>query len=203
MIRNSNIAQPRWVSAPAVLYDGNSLAYLVFAVQLPNQDGPGRYAWRSTLITIQIDYTGPYSDPVDALTLNGVRFNAAPIVMRNAWGYNNHVLAVGGSDGRLLILPSWGYTRGAAFSHNLVPLLPPPNNPAYPGATNANAGISGNYMAASRGGSIAFVGAHSTQSRPPSATASHSPYSIPDPALIATRAPLPRSISTDHAQRGC
>jgi len=41
-IRHAYIAQPLWVSAPAVLYDGNQLAYLVFAVTLPSSDGRGR-----------------------------------------------------------------------------------------------------------------------------------------------------------------
>jgi hypothetical protein len=157
-IRHSYIAQPLWVSAPAVLYDGNQLAYLVYAVTLPSGDGRGRSSWRSTLVTIQIDVTGPYSDPVDYYTLDGCRFNAAPLIVRNAWGYNNHVITVGATNGRLYVFPAQGYTRtGPFYSHNLIPLLPPPNNPAYPGVTNVNVGISGNYMAASRGGSIGFI----------------------------------------------
>ena len=157
-IRHAYIAQPLWVSAPAVLYDGNQLAYLVFAVTLPSSDGRGRSSWRSTLITIQIDTTGPYNDPVDYYTLDGCRFNAAPLIIRNAWGFNNHVITVGATNGRLYVFPAQGYTRtGPFYSHNLIPLLPPPNNPAYPGTSNANVGISGNYMSASRGGSIGFI----------------------------------------------
>ena len=157
-IRHAYIAQPLWVSAPAVLYDGNQLAYLVFAVTLPSSDGRGRASWRSTLITIQIDNTGPYNDPIDYYTLDGCRFNAAPLIIRNAWGYGNHVITVGASNGRLYVFPAQGYTRtGPFYSHNLIPLLPPPNNPAYPGTNNANVGISGNYMSASRGGSIGFI----------------------------------------------
>jgi len=157
-IRHSYIAQPLWVSAPAVLYDGNQLAYLVYAVTLPSGDGRGRSSWRSTLVSIQIDATGPYSDPVDFFTLDGCRFNAAPLIVRNAWGFNNHVITVGASNGRLYVFPAQGYTRtGPFYSHNLIPLLPQPNNPAYPGVSNANVGISGNYLAASRGGSVGFI----------------------------------------------
>lgn len=51
-----------------------------------------------------------------------------------------------------------GYSStGPVISHSLIPLLPPPNNPAYPNADNRRVGISGNYMAATTGGSIAFI----------------------------------------------
>lgn len=152
-IRRPEIAQPLWVSAPAVIYDGFQTVYLAFAVVLPSGDySPGdRIHRRSSLVTIQVDQTGPYSQPVDSWIVTGARFNAAPVVIRDAWGVGQHAIAVGASDGQLHIFTAKGFSNtGPVFSHALLKLLPKPNNPAYPGATNDNAGISGNYMAAVR-----------------------------------------------------
>ncbi len=160
-IRRPALAMPTWVSTPAVLYDGSQIVYLVYAVMLPSGDPttPGRRtSWRSSLVSIQIDITGPYSDPAESFILEGARLNAAPIIVRDAWGMGYHAIAAGDSSGRLHIFPAKGYSNtGPVFSHDLTSILPLPNNPSYPGVTNLRTGISGNYMAASRGGSVGFI----------------------------------------------
>lgn len=108
-IRHPALAMPYWVSAPAVLYDGYQTVYLIYAVVLPSGDRTVG-GWRSALVSIQVDQTGPYGTPTDYYIMTGVHFNAAPIVVRNAWGPGIHAVAVGGSDGRVYMFP--GVSRG-------------------------------------------------------------------------------------------
>lgn len=209
-IRHPALAMPTWMSAPAVLYDGYQTAFLIYAVVLPSGDrSGGRTHWRSSLVTIQVDQSGPYNAPVDVYVMSGVHFNAAPLIVRDAWGTGNHAVTVGASDGNLYVFPAWGYTStGPVLSHSLIPLLPPPGNPTFPSATNRNVGISGNYMAASPGGSIAFI-AHNpdaqmnwfgvvTGSYP--CTLRHGHHALPHsrtPLLASWRAGVMYSLPTD------
>ena len=160
-IRHSSIALPQWVSAPAVLYDGYATAYLNYAVVLPNGDQPDsrRSAWRSSLVSVMVDQSGPYND-IDSYIVYGTRFNCAPLVIRDAWGAGRHAIAVGGSDGNLYMFRAGLLSRGPYIVHTLSSLLPSSS----PLRNNLLAGVSGNYMGASSGGSIAMVMHNGTNS---------------------------------------
>ena len=157
-VRDASIAMPLWVSAPAVLYGGFSTVYLVYAVTLPSGDAPAgrRSAWRSALVSVQIDQSGVYTNrPVDFYVMQGVHFNAAPLIVRDALGAGNHLVAVGSSDGKLHMFPASGFTAtGPVLTHDIVKPLPAPVDPDF---DNSNVGVSGNYLAASSGGSVAFI----------------------------------------------
>ena len=157
-VRDASIAMPLWVSAPAVLYGGFSTVYLLYAVILPSGDAPSgrRSAWRSALVSVQIDQSGVYTNrPVDYYIMQGVHFNAAPLIVRDALGPGNHLAAVGSSDGKLHMFPASGFTAtGPVLTHDIIKPLPAPVDPDF---DNSNVGVSGNYLAASSGGSVAFI----------------------------------------------
>ena len=156
-VRSKAFALPRWVSAPAVLYNSEGTVTLYFSVQLNNgnlPDGyPRRSAWRTAVVAVQIDQSGPYLYDLDFFLAAGVRANAAPLAIRDAWGVGRHAIAVGASDGGLYLFRAGNIARGPYLDHALAPLLVSTN----PLKSNADAGISGNYMAANEAGSVAFV----------------------------------------------
>ncbi len=157
-VRDAAIAMPLWVSAPAVLYGGFSTVYLIYSVVLPSGDAPAsrRSAWRSALISIQIDQSGVYTNrPVDYYVMQGVHFNAAPLVVRDALGASNHLIAVGSTDGKLHMFPASGFTStGPVLSHDILSPLPPPVDPDF---DNSLVGVAGNYLSANSLGSVAFI----------------------------------------------
>jgi hypothetical protein len=74
-------------------------------------------------------------------------------VIRDAWGYTEHAVALGGTDGNLYLFKPGAFKDGPVLAHAVTSLLPTPDHRF----GNYFAGISGNYMAASSGGSIAFI----------------------------------------------
>ena len=123
-------------------------------MNLPNGDRPDGYfsAWRAAIVSVQADQSGPYTD-VDSFTMKGVRFNAAPLVIRDAWGYAEHAVALGATDGNLYLFKPGAFKDGPLLAHACSSLLPTPSHQF----GNYFAGISGNYLAASSGGSVAFI----------------------------------------------
>ena len=148
---------PSWVSAPAVLYDGVRTVFLIYAVNLPNGDGRYRDAYRCALVSVQVDQTGPYTTPPeDVYIIKGARCNTAPLIIRNAYGRGNHAVTIGGTDGMLYVFPASGFkSTGPILVHDLKTPLPI----AIDGNEYDNyfVGVSGNFMAANSGGSIAMI----------------------------------------------
>jgi hypothetical protein len=150
-ISDPSFSLPSWVSAPAVLYNGYSDITLIYAVNMPNGDRRSR---RCSIVSIAVVRTGPFSRPTDTFTIPAL-CNAAPLVIRNAYGFGNHAIAVGASDGQLYIFRAYKYSaNGPLLIHDLSTPLPPP---VAPGTTNDNLGIAGNYLAASSGGTVAMI----------------------------------------------
>ena len=140
-IRSKAFALPRWVSAPAVLYDGAGTVTLYYAVQLQNGNQPDdfRSSWKTAVVAVQVDQSGPYLLDLDYFIATGVRANVAPVAIRDAWGAGRHAIAVGASDGGLYLFRAGNIARGPYIDHQLPGLLPS-TNPRY---NNAYDGISG------------------------------------------------------------
>lgn len=154
-VRSKAFALPRWVSAPAVLYDGDATVTLFYAVQLNNGNAPDgfRSGWRTAIVAVQVDQSGPYIYDLDYAIYPGVRVNAAPVIIRDAWGAGRHAVAVGASDGALYLFRSNNLAAGPYLDHQLSSLLPSTNTRF----NNFFAGVSGNYLAATEQGSIAAI----------------------------------------------
>jgi len=154
-VRSKAFALPRWVSAPAVLYDGAGTVTLFYAVQLNNGNAPDgfRSGWRTAVVGVQVDQSGPYLFDLDYAIYPGVRVNAAPVILRDAWGAGRHAVAVGASDGALYLFRSNNLARGPYLDHQLSSLLPASSARF----NNLFAGVSGNYLAATEQGSIAAI----------------------------------------------
>ena len=166
-IRHPAIGNPQWVSAPAVIYDGSGTVFLAFALNRQSGGGgSGRSNWRAAVVLLQLDRTGVYEQPVEFWDLDVTHLNAAPIVLRNAFGAGVHGIGVATSHGEFLMFKWRGFTQtGPAVVHSIVNSLPAPA-PYTPGASvNLDPSwlsADGNYMMVTNGGTFAVV-SHNAQ----------------------------------------
>ena len=165
-IHHPAIGDPKWVSAPALIYDGAGTVYLAYALNRQNggSGGVGRVHWRAALVLLMADRTGVYTQPIEVWDIDGTHIDAAPVVLRDAFGAGQHGIGVATSHGEFMMFNWRGFTTaGPRVVHSLVNSLPAPvptiaGNSADPDWLSAV----GNYMLTTNGGTFAVV-SHNSQ----------------------------------------